>query len=197
MADDWNDCAEGWDGNASVRLYAERAFASLTGKVDIREPSWKSKRVLDFGCGTGLLAEKIAPYVDELVAVDTSAGMIEVLKGKEISGLTAHHGNVLNDDFRRNKNLVSGFDLIYASSVCSFLPDYEGAVMKLASLLTRGGYFVQWDWQANDAGDFGLAAGRIRNALESAHLGSILVEPAFTTEPEEQAMTVLLGAGRS
>ena len=39
-------------------------------------------RVLDFGCGTGLLTEKIAPLVNEIVAIDSSPKMIEVLRKK-------------------------------------------------------------------------------------------------------------------
>ena len=38
---------------------------------------------MDFGSGTGLLLAKIAPYVDEITAIDISKSMNEVLKNKK------------------------------------------------------------------------------------------------------------------
>ncbi len=89
MTESWNDHAECWGDNADVNLYADRAFTSLVAQIDIVNANRKSKRVLDFGCGTGLLAERVAPYVHELVAVDTSEKMIAVLKSKDIRKVAA------------------------------------------------------------------------------------------------------------
>ena len=79
MTDNWNEHASSWDDKPEVKLYADKAFASLVAQTDLRGAGWTSKRVLDFGCGTGLLAQKVAPYVGELIAVDTSEKMIAVL----------------------------------------------------------------------------------------------------------------------
>ncbi|MEA3513443.1 MAG: class I SAM-dependent methyltransferase [Campylobacterota bacterium] len=43
----------------------------------------KDMVVMDFGSGTGLLTEKIAPYVDKIIAVDMSQSMNEVLESKK------------------------------------------------------------------------------------------------------------------
>ena len=142
-----------------------------------------------------MLAEKVAPHVHELVAVDTSVKMIEVLKSKDVRNVTAVHGDILDDGLRFERSLLSDFDLIYASSVCGFLPDYENAVISLTRLLKRGGNFVQWDWQASDGDDFGLSKDQVRSALNKAQLGFIRVEPAFAIEADEQTLPVLIGAG--
>jgi len=39
-------------------------------------------KVLDFGCGTGLLSFFLQPYVGEITGIDTSKGMIEVFDKK-------------------------------------------------------------------------------------------------------------------
>ncbi len=195
MTDSWDDHADGWDGNSAVNLYASQAFASLAARVDIADPSWKSKRVLDFGCGTGLLAGKIARHVHELVAVDSSEKMIAVLKGKNLRNVVAVHGDILDDGYRFDGNLLPRFDLIYASSVCGFLPDYENAVTTLTRMLKPGGHFVQWDWQASDDEGGGLSDNRIKTALEKAQLGAVQVGPAFTIMAENTAMPVVMGAG--
>lgn len=195
MTDTWSEHADGWDENPDVRLYADQAFASLVSTTDIRGPDWTSKRVLDFGCGTGSLAQNVAPFVGELIAVDTSERMITVLENKHIPNVIAVHGDILAPDQPCEVDLQSGFDLIYASSVCGFLPDYEGAVLALARLLKSGGRFIQWDWRASDGDEFGLSENEIQNALQTAKIESIRVEQAFSIETDEQILPVLIGTG--
>ena len=195
MTDTWNDFADGWDDNADVKFYAEQAFATLVAKIDLSGAGWTTKRVLDFGCGTGMLAQKVAPYVGELIAVDTSEKMIEVLEKKNIPNVVAVHGDILATDHRREADLGAGFDLIYASSVCGFLPDYEGAVLALKRLLRSDGQFIQWDWRASDGDEFGLSENKIQNALQTAKIESIRVEQAFSIETDEQILPVLIGTG--
>lgn len=195
MSESWDEHAPEWDGNADVRLYAEQAFASLGAIADITDPVWRSKRVLDFGCGTGLLAEKIAPFVTEVIAVDSSAEMVAVLRAKGIGNVTALHADILDEQFDRETGWFSDFDLICASSVCAFLADYEAAVRLLAGALKPGGRFVQWDWQGDEADGFGLSETRIENALKAAGLRAIRVEKAFSMQSEEGAMPVLVGSG--
>ncbi|MGJ5620655.1 class I SAM-dependent DNA methyltransferase [Sulfitobacter sp. MF3-043] len=195
MTANWNDHAEGWDDNADVQRYSELAFVSLVTEVEIRTTGWKSKRILDFGCGTGLMAERVAPFVREVVAIDTSEKMIAVLDAKGIANVVAMHGNVLDADFQRAHAWQSSFDLIYASSVCGFLSDYEGAVKSLVGLLKPSGTFIQWDWQATDDDDVGMTEMRIRNALTSARLRSVRAKPAFDIEADGMSLPVLLGVG--
>lgn len=195
MTDTWNEHADGWDDNSDVKIYADQAFASLVLTTDICASDWTSKRVLDFGCGTGLLAQKVAPYVGELIAVDTSERMIAVLESKHVPNTIAVHGDILATDHRCEVDLQLGFDLIYASSVCGFLPNYEGAVLALTRLLRPGGRFIQWDWRASDGDNFGLSENKIRNALQTAKLESIRVEQAFSIETDEQTLPVLVGTG--
>ncbi|WP_439154337.1 class I SAM-dependent methyltransferase [Yoonia sp.] len=43
--------------------------------------------MLDFGCGTGSLAPKVARYVGELVAIDTLEKLIDIMTDKHSQGL--------------------------------------------------------------------------------------------------------------
>lgn len=195
MTATWNDHADGWDDDPKVKFYAQQAFASLVSMTDILSPAWQTKRALDFGCGTGSLAEHVAPHVNELIAVDTSEKMIAVLQAKNIPRVTAVHTDILVPNPQSDVDLEAGFDLIYASSVCAFLPDYAAAVAVLVQLLTSGGTFLQWDWQGADGDDFGLTEHSMRQALEAAGFASIRVGPAFAIEADGHSLTALVGMG--
>lgn len=79
MGDDsWDDCAASWDEDDIVREYSEKAFASLLS--ELQDSLLAASRILDFGCGTGLLTERILkrfPSI-QVVALDSSPKMIEV-----------------------------------------------------------------------------------------------------------------------
>ena len=81
-ANEWDNHADDWDSNEDVRDYAQRAFDSWEQKVAPLYPSLSECRVLDFGCGTGLLTEKLATHCSQIVAIDTSEKMIEALRSK-------------------------------------------------------------------------------------------------------------------
>ncbi|WP_311198503.1 class I SAM-dependent methyltransferase [Leisingera sp. M523] len=142
-----------------------------------------------------MLTELIAPHVKEVIAVDTSDRMIAVLKDKNLPNVTPVHADILGGAAAGDKDRLAGFDLICASSVCGFLPDYAAAVKLLSGLLERGGQFVQWDWQGQDSGGFGLTEQQMRAALEAAGLGSIRVKQVFALDTGGQSMPVLMGLG--
>ena len=63
MSDSWDDYAIEWDANPSVIEYSNKAFNSLCKFVNLQGLS-----VLDFGCGTGLLAEKVAKGIKAILS---------------------------------------------------------------------------------------------------------------------------------
>ena len=190
--DEWDELASSWDTDAGPRTYAAAAFASLVGLLDGDGPPLAGARVLDFGCGTGLLTEHLLEAGATVVAVDTSAGMLEVLDAKvaRLGWRGVSTSTVLPGPSIR-------FDLVVCSSVFSFLDDHPTAVAELASRLAPGGRLVQWDWERADDDDHGLTRAEIGDALTGAGLTAVEVRPAFTIEVDGQSMTPLLGHGRA
>ena len=70
VSESWDQYAAEWDTNPAVILYAQKAYETLTGVVDP-----VGLDVLDFGCGTGLLTEKIAAVANRIVALDPLDGL--------------------------------------------------------------------------------------------------------------------------
>jgi predicted TPR repeat methyltransferase len=148
-------------------------------------------RVIDFGCGTGLLTEQLVLAGAAVHGVDTSPAMLDVLDGK-----VARHRWTNVTTSAEPPATAPLYDLIACSSVCSFLDDYPGTVADLVSLLRPGGLFVQWDWERTSDDPHGLSRDEITDALERAGLVEISVNTGFSVSVDDQTMSPLAGHGR-
>ncbi|MDE3270866.1 class I SAM-dependent DNA methyltransferase [Pseudoalteromonas sp. G4] len=192
MSNSWDEYADGWDTNEDVMLYAENAFKSLRQFTNL-----SGMRVLDFGCGTGLLTEKIAQSAADVIAIDTSAKMIDVLNAKSLTNVTALSLELSEHEIKNNPLLREGFDLIVASSVCAFVPDYQYILALFKRLLKQNGTFVQWDWQRNEQDDFGFTPDMISQGYENANLLVENVTNAFSLTSNNSTMQVLMGIAKN
>lgn len=153
--------------------------------------------MLDFGCGTGLLTERLSAEAAAVVAVDLSPKLVAQVEAKATErGWT--HVRPLVGSHADAAALGETFDLVVCSSVCAFVPDYPGTVAALTALLAPGGLFMQWDWELDpDAEEpYGLTRESMRAALEAASLVDVLVDTAFELPMGEMVMRPLIGAGR-
>ncbi|MEM8922674.1 MAG: class I SAM-dependent methyltransferase [Actinomycetota bacterium] len=191
MDNEWDAYADGWDDDPAARAYAAAAFDSLRRLIEASDTALTRASVLDFGCGTGLLTERLVEHGAVVVAVDTSGAMLDVVRAK-----VARHGWSTVTTATEPPTSAAPFDLVVCSSVCAFLDDYPATVAALTSLLAPGGVFVQWDWERAPGDDHGLTRDEIRRALEHAPLFDIDVDTAFTVEVGEHTMAPLMGHGR-
>ena len=195
MSDSWDDAATTWDHDPAARAYADAVMTSLRTELESLGFDLAGATVCDFGCGTGLLTERLTDRVAAIDAVDTSSAMLDVLDQKiETNGWT---------HVRTGSELPTGsrtHDLVVCSSVCSFLDDYPATVRRLVTLLRPGGVFVQWDWERVDDDPHGLTRSEITGALTSAGLVDVGVETAFEVgvefDGERHVMRPLIGVGR-
>lgn len=191
---EWDDFATEWDVNKDVRDYSEKAFHSWQLKVAPAFSELSASRVLDFGCGTGLLAEKLAEKFGQVVAIDSSSKMIEILNSKirqsGVANIVASDLTVDSTIIKDHPLLANKFDLIVASSVCSFLPDYKSTLCDLSMLLRPNGWFVQWDWISD------MPEERIRDAFKTCGLFEQSVEQAFSMDTNGKAEPVVMGVGQ-
>lgn len=192
MSDSWDNYADSWDDNPDVIEYSKKAFESLGQYVN---PAGLD--VLDFGCGTGLLTEKLASMASSVVAVDTSVNMIAVLKNKQLDNVNAIACDISLKSIEQHPILASGFDLIVASSVCAFVPEYDKTLAEIKHLLKKGGMFVQWDWKrSHEDDDFGFSQDIIARAYDKAGLSIVDVSEIFSMSNEQGTMQVLVGVAK-
>jgi 2-polyprenyl-6-hydroxyphenyl methylase / 3-demethylubiquinone-9 3-methyltransferase len=99
------------------------------------------RRVLDIGCGGGLLAESLARHGAQVCGIDLAPAMIEV------ANLHAHESQ-LQIDYRQcsaEQLAASGarpFDLITCMELIEHVPDPAVLLAAIASLLRPGGELV-------------------------------------------------------
>jgi predicted TPR repeat methyltransferase len=193
VSSEWDDYADGWDTDEAVQAYAEAEWTCLTRHLD-GVLSLDGVTAVDFGCGTGLLSERLSATASAVVAVDTSEKMLEVLQQKALPGVVPFHG----DAAAAVTAHPGPYDLIAASSVCAFLDDYPGTVRLLSQSLKPGGLFVQWDWEwdPDDPSPIGFTRSQIRTALATAGLEVLAVETAFERPHGGKVMRPLIGLAR-
>lgn len=97
--------------------------------------------VLEFGCGTGSTALILAPHVTHIRAMDFSAKMIEIARGKaETQGI----GNVTFEQTSIDDVALpdAGYDAVLAHSILHLLEDKEAVIAQVHRALKPGGVFV-------------------------------------------------------
>jgi len=193
MSDNWDEYAEEWDSNDDAISYANKAFKSLIDQVNL-----SGLDVLDFGCGTGLLTEKISPHASKVVALDSSSKMISVLINKNLPNVTTVPEQLSEDSINKNASLQNRFDLIVASSVFGFLPDYESTLTLLKSLLVPDGILIQWDWLSpSEDADFGLSEEKIESTYRETGFKLISMTKPFSLTSSKGTMSVLMAAAKN
>ena len=92
------------------------------------------RRVLEIGCGTGLLLHAIAPQVQAYVGTDLSAVVVERLRtavaGRGLTGVTLHACPA-----DRLPELAGGYDTLIINSVAQYFPSIEYLIDVLESAL--------------------------------------------------------------
>ena len=191
LSNEWDEYAENWDVDPTVEKYAKNAFSELTENININDLT-----VLDFGCGTGALTQLMSPAVKSIVAIDPSSEMIKHLNKKALKNVSSISDYLSKELVENLPEFENKFDLIVASSVCGFLPDYEATLSLLKSLLKEGGVFVQWDWLSNDdSSGMGLSDQRVKQAFVANDFVNTQINSPFIMSSSKGNMPVLMAIG--
>ena len=98
-------------------------------------------KVLDLGCGTGLMASRIAGHVQQVTGIDISSQMIRKAQERALqNSLTNTH--FLKADVFDEKLSHHSFECITANYLLHLLPDLQAVLQRADHLLKPGGYFM-------------------------------------------------------
>ncbi|MCC4283924.1 class I SAM-dependent methyltransferase [Marinobacter salarius] len=193
MSGSWDEYAAEWDTNEAVTAYADNAYLALQNTVEL-----EGLRILDFGCGTGLLTERLSNAASSVVGLDASQKMISVLENKCLKNV-ATIASELDQDLIKNNDLLSPkFDLVVASSALAFVPDYVKTLRLLKQLLNKGGCLVHWDWLKEEGDEgYGFTEQQIKSALTEAGFAECSTSVPFSLQSEGSALDVLMGVAKN
>jgi SAM-dependent methyltransferase len=114
----------------------------LNKRVDLIGELLPSGKVLDAGCGTGVVASKLADRGYEVTGLDPSAGMLEHLRQRD-PRVTAVHGSATEMPFESGS-----FDLVFCVAVMHHIADPEEvheALAEMVRVTAPGGLTLVWD----------------------------------------------------
>ncbi len=168
MADSWNSPdkfnreASQWDENPQRKAVALAVAHAIIAET---KPD-KTMLALEFGCGTGLVTMEMAPLVKRLLALDTSMGMLSILKEKIERSGTANIETSCADLSLSSEAIVTdnAIDLIYGSMTLHHIDDTARFIIQTTKLLSSGGIIAIADLDLED----GLFHD---NPLEKVHHG--------------------------
>jgi ubiquinone/menaquinone biosynthesis C-methylase UbiE len=182
---DFEAVASRWDSNPTrVKIARE------VGDAILREVKMTPQMdVLDYGCGTGLLAMQLQPHVHSVCGADSSPAMVAVLQDKIA---TLKPGNVSTQlvDFERGAHASGNYDLIVSSMVTHHVPDTAALFKEWKRLLKPHGQIAFADLDTEDGAFHGDNTGVFHLGFDRIELRKLLLAAGFAEVRDSTATSV-------
>ncbi len=191
---EFDDRAANWD-DFPVHIERSKAIAKAllaTGVVK------KDHRLLDFGAGSGLLGEFLGPHCREMVLMDNSAGMVEVMRDKVIRNgwftLEPLHHDLLVEPY-----LDCPFDGIVTQMVLHHIDDIPSLLQRFYEMLRPDGFLAIADLYPEDGsfhgegftGHLGFEPAVLTAWLDEAGFELCSLEPCFSVRKQREGEELL------
>ncbi len=142
----FDEAAATWDDMPERRDLAAAIVAAIKKEVELVYQN----KTLEIGCGTGLLTCDLADVLRDIVAIDTSQGMLEILQGK-VAALGINNVQVKNFDIAAGQMLeTSDFDFIYSAMTIHHIEDTGAFLAACRNHLRDGGTLAVADLEKED-----------------------------------------------
>lgn len=162
--------ASAWD-QIRVDLFGDTFYLwGVLGLID------QSLVVGDLGCGTGQLAETVAPYVRRVVAVDGSEDMLAAARSR----LEGHANVQVRRGDLENLPLTEGeLDAAVLSLVLHYSPDPSRALAEVARVVRTGGRVLVVDMLPHEHEEYQQQMGHVWLGFSEKHITRVLNGAGF------------------
>ena len=161
-----------WDRLRSELFGARPELFSLLGVLD------PTTVLADLGCGTGQLAEAVAPFVRRVIAVDESAEMLRAARGRlhGIANADVRHGTLeaLPLDAR-------SADVVVMSLVLPYVADPVRVLVEARRVLRRGGRALIVDMLPHEHEEYRQTMGHVWLGVSAEQLSQWAKEAGFAS----------------
>jgi len=140
----FDERAATWDDAAkSERAAVVARVISETIRLD------RATRLLEYGAGTGLVAQALRNMVGPVTLADTSAGMRKVMADKVARGVIPD-ARVWDLDLSTDEPPDEQFDIVVTVLTLHHIPEIDPVLVSFATLLADGGHLCIVDLDAED-----------------------------------------------
>jgi ubiquinone/menaquinone biosynthesis C-methylase UbiE len=182
---DFEQVASRWDSNPTRLKIAQDVGNAIQREVDLSP----QMDVLDYGCGTGLLAMQLQPHVHSVCGADSSPAMVAVLQDK-IATLKPGNVSTQQVDFERGAHATGQYDLIVSSMVTHHIPDTAALFKEWKRLLKPHGQIAFADLDSEDGSFHGDNTGVFHLGFDRTKLRELLLAAGFATVHVSTATSV-------
>lgn len=145
--------SQGYDDNEIHNFFSTRLLEAHAEAA----PGRRLGRVLELGCGTGLLGSKIPASATSLWGIDLSPHMLAAAKERGVYDRLS-----LGDMPLVMDGIEETFDSILSSAVLCYIPDLQPVFFQVARHLAPGGMFIfsvdpctdQWEIRVSSPGEY-------------------------------------------
>lgn len=186
----FNDIAATWDDKPNRVAMARNIAAAMLRHL----PAECAGEALELGCGTGLITVLLSPSFDRIVAMDSSSGMLAMLRNK-VDELQLTNVEPVEGDL--SQTLPPGpFDTVISSMTLHHVEDVRGLLKRVFDHLKPGGCIALADLDAEDGAFHGDKPGiahhgfdreEMRRWLEDAGFEEILFDTAYLMDKVDSA----------
>lgn len=142
---DFNQEAAAWDDHPDRVRLASDIVEAIKGQGILRP----EMEVLDFGCGTGLVSLGLQPLVRSVTGVDSSQGMLTVLKAK-VARLELTNVHTQSCDLDQGDQLAGRYDLVISSMTLHHVKEVPPLLARWYAVLAPGGWLCLADLDSEE-----------------------------------------------
>ena len=170
---DFNQKSKSWD-NSEKSLRAQEIAKQIHAEI---LPN-NHDLALEYGCGTGLLSIFLQPHLTNIIAADSSSGMLEVLNAKliqhNIANITTQYLDLTVTTAPKEK-----FNLIYSLLTLHHIPDISHILATFAQMTQVNGQLFIADLDSED-GSFHGEGFTGHNGFNRERLAKLAIDAGYT-----------------
>lgn len=200
MENRFNNLAKIWDTKPQR---VEGAMIFVDKIKENLETNLENMKLLDYGCGSGLVSFGFSNDVSTIVGLDNSQGMVDVYNEKSktigLSNIEAMLHNIDHEDLEENS-----FDIIVTNMTMHHIKNVNDFVSKLAKSLKKDGklfiadlYKEDGTFHSDNTGvvHFGFELDDVKNSFEKANLDNIEISKLQTIDKPTKSYDVFFAVG--